>query len=376
MARRNGSLVRPTPPEPGTLPDVPEWVYSPERDRSFSEDRCFLCGTSLDATNGTEEHVFPKWLQEAFRLWDEKITLLNGTTIPYRRLTIPCCATCNQLVLGPIEKRMAAAHASGHRAMTEVEPTDWFIWLGKILYGFLFREMFLPVDRRDLSAGPVVDGELMARFGMHHLFLQAARGIVTWSDFPASIFLFESQESTVDVRRNFDFADSPALLVVGIRMGHTSVFAVLQDFGALTTLGLRKFEEASRISLAPLQYKEVFAVGVSAASHFNRTPKFIVAGTDTKIEVVVMPLAGFSGLPLFDPWDGDLYKQLLGFYVGLPANELGGDGQVITWLVDDDGKPRHMSIDAPGAIPPPPGEISTDVRWTDGASSTPGREQE
>jgi len=35
------------------------------------------------------EHVFAKWLQQDFNLWNQRMFLRNGTSIRYRQLTIP-----------------------------------------------------------------------------------------------------------------------------------------------------------------------------------------------------------------------------------------------------------------------------------------------
>jgi hypothetical protein len=63
--------------------------------RDFSRDTCFLCRCELTQLNRTDEHVIPRWVQGCFDLWNDILELVNGMTIPYRQLTIPCCFTCN-----------------------------------------------------------------------------------------------------------------------------------------------------------------------------------------------------------------------------------------------------------------------------------------
>ena len=65
------------------------------KDRSFGRSTCFLCARRLGSKNRSDEHIFPKWLQARFDLWNERLTLINGTTIPYRSLVVPCCKICN-----------------------------------------------------------------------------------------------------------------------------------------------------------------------------------------------------------------------------------------------------------------------------------------
>jgi hypothetical protein len=51
---------------------------------SIAAKRCFACGGP--SSSGSGEHVIPKWLQNECSLFDERLTLLNGTHIPYRSL--------------------------------------------------------------------------------------------------------------------------------------------------------------------------------------------------------------------------------------------------------------------------------------------------
>lgn len=82
--------------------------------RKFSLDECFLCARSLKVHGSSSEHVFPRWLQSRFNLWDQRLNLLNGSLIPYRYLTVPCCDDCNRYQLAPIESIMAWAVDAGY----------------------------------------------------------------------------------------------------------------------------------------------------------------------------------------------------------------------------------------------------------------------
>jgi len=59
---------------------MPRAFYNPFDAMSFTYDRCFLCGHELGRRK-TAEHVFPKWLQQTFSLTNQKMHLLNRTTI-------------------------------------------------------------------------------------------------------------------------------------------------------------------------------------------------------------------------------------------------------------------------------------------------------
>lgn len=66
--------------------------------------RCFVCGG--DPTTGSGEHVVPMWLQKKLGLFDKRIRLINGTFIPYRSMTVPCCSDCNTGFLSRIENEV------------------------------------------------------------------------------------------------------------------------------------------------------------------------------------------------------------------------------------------------------------------------------
>jgi len=59
--------------------------------RKIGDDVCFFCANHYEKSSMSMEHVFPRWLLEKFNIWDDKIFLLNKTTISYRQLLVPCC---------------------------------------------------------------------------------------------------------------------------------------------------------------------------------------------------------------------------------------------------------------------------------------------
>lgn len=42
---------------------------------TFGYNSCFLCGKECDIK--TAEHIFPKWLQHKYDLWNQKLTVTN-----------------------------------------------------------------------------------------------------------------------------------------------------------------------------------------------------------------------------------------------------------------------------------------------------------
>jgi hypothetical protein len=104
--------------------------------RIYSGNRCFYCG-NLVRSNASKEHVFPKWLQQRFNLWDTTITLLNGTTIKYRQPTIPCCHTCNTIHLSKLENRVKRYLFGSGIAVARKHSAEILIWVMKIFLGIV-----------------------------------------------------------------------------------------------------------------------------------------------------------------------------------------------------------------------------------------------
>src|ERR1700704_1590776 len=142
-------------------------------ERIYSGKRCFYCGRPLRG-NRTREHVFPRWLQERFGLANQHLTLLNGTLIPYRQLTVPCCQTCNNVHLSKLEKRVQTLLFDSSIAAARRDLKDIYIWASKILLGILYAERLLPLNRRYPRGRPRLPhtGDAL---NMTHFLIQSLR---------------------------------------------------------------------------------------------------------------------------------------------------------------------------------------------------------
>jgi len=324
----------------------PSFFYEFERDQAVTGDRCFLCGVKLTNDNRTDEHVFPRWLQERFNLWNEKLTLTNGTLISYRALTVPCCATCNNAHLSPIEKRVKEAVSAGVSGVAGLDRIDLFIWLGKIYYGLLVRDLFLLGDRRNPDAGTLVTPEHLQQFRMHHMLLQVARGAVHWpsDEFPASVFIFEAQVPT-NVRAQFDYRDSLFFPFLSIRMADVIIVASLQDWGALRdSVDIPMFRAASKIALHPKQFRQVNAMGMYMSSQMNTTPIHLLVGDKTSVEVRTMSVEGPSRKSLFNEFILADYAEALADSFEQPLSEI-FDGDRVVDIVGRNDEPFVLPVD-------------------------------
>ncbi len=320
-------------------------LFHAVRNRKFGGDTCFLCGRKLGTKNRADEHVIPAWVQHRFELWDQRLRLLNGSQIPYRQLKIPCCADCNSVHLSKVEACVRAAVEGGPEHVAHLNAITLFLWLGKIFYGLLYKEFFLPLDRKCPRRGRIVNRTLLRRFDLHHLFLQAVRVPLDFGDsFPASIFVFSTQ-APKDPKLQFDLTDWLDGLTISIRMGAVGILAALQDGGAQRTTHADDLYAYQTIDLHPLQFAELTAAFFYKASLMNRVPKYIVIEAKGRVLVCQSPLGGFTTEPLFDSWDNTVYARFLSQFTRFPLQDvLRPSGEFATWLHDDSGKVRFVDV--------------------------------
>lgn len=288
--------------------------------------------------------MIPRWAQARYGLWDQRLTLLNRTTIPYRYLTVPCCEDCNTRRLQPIETAMSDAISGGADAVRRLGNKVLFLWLGKIFYGLLYKELFLLEDRTKRNSSGIVAAKALRRYETHLFFLQQIRGRIETVDFtPGSIFVFKAQKPAPR-ELQWDFCDNFDTLCICIRMGDVAVAAALADGEAQRIQNV--FDDVLDLPLHPLQFREVCAVICYMATLATRTPKYItIEGNPHK--TIQLPLGGFWLKPLFEGWDNDIYAHYLAQYTGLSLKEIRpSSDKIITFLYGPDSKPRYIAYES------------------------------
>jgi hypothetical protein len=288
------------------------------------------------------EHVFPKWLQEKFDLWDKKISLLNNTLISYRQLLVPCCPQCNSKYLSKIERDVNFVCENGVKSVEDFK-LSLFLWLSKIWYGMLYKELFLPYDRSIPEFGTIIDSKIINQYCDHLEFMQAARNEIRLKDFdPFSIFAFECQ-TVDDPSQNYDYIDEGITMISAMRMGKVAIIIVFQDGGALRSFSNILYEEAP-YPLHPNQFREIVAKIVYKESIRDRTPKRLaIVGPDDIPEYHQLPLLGFSLKPYYCDWDIAVYAKYLSFYTGMDIEDIyKPPNRIVSWLTDNQNQPRYI----------------------------------
>lgn len=307
--------------------------------------RCFLCNADLTIPGGTDEHVIPKWAQRRYDLWNQGLNLLNGTWIRYSQLTVPCCSPCNSTHLSSIEDSFAQTVDQGRSAVAALGSTTHFLWLGKIFYGMLYKELMLLRDRADPGAGTIITEDFLRQYRSHRLFLQQARGMLELREFePGSVFVFEAQQIS-DRKHIWDVADFVNGLVIGIRVGRVALIGALGDGGAQLAADSELYDKYRDLPLHPLQFRELVARISYRSTLATRVPKYITGPMEggPGLKTYQLPLGGLSNKPFFEPWIAADYAQLLSGYTPLPIEELmPAPGMVRSWMEDEHGAPLFL----------------------------------
>ncbi len=314
------------------------------QEKKYDDSYCFLCGVELTAGNISKEHVIPQWLQRKYNLWNQRIALLNKTFIEYRYLTIPCCRTCNNDNLKPVEDRIKEAVDKGIDAFKALNKMDVFLWLSKILYGIIYKELFLKFDLKEEESVSITEPEFLKIHETLFLFLHGYMGQIVYQDFfPASIFIFKTQSYDKN-ERDWDFVDNPIYLTIGLRMGNIGIIAVLQDAETHEFLN-EQLKENFEIPFHWIQFRELFSKITYSASLLNRTPKYIIGflSKEKKYLVSQLPLQGLSYKPIFDEWNTSEYAHYLSKYTQIPYGELYfGERGVWTFMTNEKGEPLFI----------------------------------
>lgn len=327
------------------------------RAQRFGSDACFICGLVLPdgSSHKTREHIFPQWLLRELNLRESNFRQINGRRVFYKRMTIPCCAECNNIDFSGIENRVKEAYLQGYEAFSNLERKDLFLWLGKIYYGILYHESLVPLDVRDQEGKRAVPIEHLKQLSLHHFLLQGAAGnvsTVTSTGVPASFHFFECLDDPNPTFR-FDYIDNLSVPILGIRMGRIGLISILQDWGQSQALDSIHLQAARSVQLHPTQFREVYARYLLMHELSNNKTSYMVLG-NTK-SATVLPV-GSSG-DLEGVMTAEDFAPVLAHVWEVPIESIYRDGATPTTLLGPLTKEPWQTPDAQVVFPTPNGDI-------------------
>ena len=225
---------------------------------TFDGEHCFLCGEPLNSDNATVEHVFPKWLQRRNNLWDQTLRLLNGTTIKYRQLTVPCCKSCNGIFLSKIEKDMRDAMEKGTEFIRGINKIVIYKWVIKILYCTLYKQLSLKANIKDDTTETIVTHDFLAQYKLIFDFMQSIRKDISIEETCSSVFIFDVLLSN-NINKDFFYVDDILHAQVAMETNGIGIICTIGDAGAINNKLNSYFYPFYQMRLSKVQHGQLIA---------------------------------------------------------------------------------------------------------------------
>jgi hypothetical protein len=291
-------------------------IYNPFQKFDFNPETCFLTGQIL---NSSEEQIsiFPEWVLDRYSLRDKPFKMLDASSLKYQDIKIPCAAGVIDNAINPLEEEIERAFTAGYEEVIKIPEERLFQWMAKFMYGVLYND--ISIAQKKSTVKKSVPNEvafklspfLQKRYTKLHLMLQS---LVVPMDFngtkPWSIRVFKIKYSK-DV---FNYKDESSNLNFSLGMNDFGIIACLQDNGAV---GINEKEMTDKFSnkvLHPVQFEELCARFIYTNYLLNSYAKHTIQSTDEKVIVESIPLSGAVNKSLFDPWNDDMFAQVLTLY--------------------------------------------------------------
>ncbi len=286
-------------------------LYNPFQKFDFSPQTCFLTGQNLHSAE-EQIFVFPEWILDRYSLRDKTFKMLEGSSVQYQDMKIPCFSDVIKNAINPLEKEIEKAFTAGYEAVIKVPEERLFQWMAKLIYGVLYNDISIEGRKSTVKGKEFkLSGFLQERFKKLHLILQS---LVVPMDFKGtklwSIRVFKIKYSK-DV---FNYKDEPTNLNFSLGMNDFGIVACLQDNGAV---GINQQEMTDKFLnkiLHPIQFEELCARFIYANYLLNHFAEYTIQSIEEKVIVESPPLTGTANTSLFDRWDYDLFAQVLTDY--------------------------------------------------------------
>ena len=308
--------------------------YRNLNEETFDDESCFLCGFECD--DSTDEHIFPKWLQHKYDLWDQKLEITNGTTIQYRRLTVPCCSKCNNEDLSRMEGEFQKLIDNSFENLRMEDEVTIFQWTAKILYATRYKELSLRVDRRSPDLGNILSPQDLEGYTSLHLFLQSIRYKTTFNEpKPWSLFILDCEDE------DFFYHNNIAGLSFSMKFGKIAITIVYEDNNIISKF-MGEFKNIRGFNLNFAQFLEVNCNIFYSALLKENVPRYLSSFNKLNEELIV----NTSGTLRSRKWDKKEYAHYFDFLlqscgINIGQSVLQENESATSFLIDDKG--RHLT---------------------------------
>lgn len=294
-------------------------LYNPFEKMTFGPEECFLTGQPL-SSDAEQISVFPEWILNRYELHNKTFTMLgDGNIVKYSELKLPCAASVIKTAIDPLEKEIETAFSAGYDEVKNVPEERLFQWMSKLVYGILFHD-FNNAIRYQVRRGErfTLSDFLKNKFTNLHLMLQSLTTPITFNENPWTIEVVKIRYSK-DV---FNYKDETNNLNFSLGMNGFGIVACLQDNGENKKFHKGLMEKISDKILHPVQFEELCGRFIYSNYLLQRYPEYKVNAVEEKISIEALP---FTGKKLFNPWDDEMYGQVLANYWkpwGLTMNDI------------------------------------------------------
>lgn len=271
----------------------------------LDDHHCFLCGCDM-GEHSTVEHVFPKWLQNKYDLWNKTTELLNETKIEYRNLTIPCCFTCNNEDLSKLEGEIKRAAENGYEAVLALDGLKLYQWAAKLYYGLLRKELTLKYDRSDLNSSNILADTDFKHFEMLHLIMQSIRRPIEFPSGKPFSVLVANMHNPKGLSE-FDFRDNLLGHVIKVQLGEVGFIVSFEDAAINEDSYGNYLRAVNGRKLHRLQFDELFARIVYQNSLMDSQLRFFLAIPQDESLPVSINMLGRIDLAEFNQKDLAVY---------------------------------------------------------------------
>ncbi|MBU3073868.1 hypothetical protein [Clostridium estertheticum] len=233
-------------------------------------NRCIMCREELSDESRTEEHIYPKWLQNRFNLWNQKIILPNGSATYYRQFTVPCCKQCNGETMSEWEKKIQYAVEKGYNEFIKLDEEIVVWWLLKIYYSKIVKESLFKENIKDPKSRKMITDEFLAKYnGIYFYMCELLKGVKFNDPKPYELYLFQSNGTN-----DFDYIDDISRQVLYMQLNDILIVCVFDSFKFFNMQYETEIKELRKLErVYPLQAIELFIKIVYFKSHYSYKTK-------------------------------------------------------------------------------------------------------
>lgn len=263
--------------------------------------RCFMCREPINETNKTDEHVFPKWLQRKYNLWNQQLTLPNDQPFTYKNLLVPCCAACNGGIMSVWENNIQIALSKGFESFKQLDERIIAWWIYKIYYGLIVKGTTLRYDVKDPKSSKIIETRFIENNEGLYFYMEELIKGTRFFNKPYEMYLFKGRNDEI-----FDFLYSEQTHTVLIKMSDVLIIMCLDSFSLFDECYKREIAALNDLDFVELvQAAELFAKIDYFKSHFAfQSSNSIVLsekGAEIKTKVIdLKQIREFNFKELFD----------------------------------------------------------------------------